>query len=63
MKKTLETLRRDEHAGILWRKVTSKEVELDVLAPSLPRKRKLPIRYEESNAAPEFLAHQSSTTK
>ena len=40
--------------NLFWRKAEITRQKLDVNEPELPRKRKLPKRFEDGNAEPEF---------
>ena len=52
--KTLQSLRSDSNFDLFWRKAEITRQKLDVNDPVLPRKRKLPKRFEDVNAEPEF---------
>lgn len=52
--KTLQSLRSDSNFDLFWRKAEITRQKLDVNEPELPRKRKLPKRFEDGNAEPEF---------
>ena len=52
--KTLQRVRLDSDFDLFWEKVELRRVQLDVGEPQLPRKRKLPKRYEQGNSEPEF---------
>lgn len=54
--KTLQRVRLDSDFDLFWEKVELRRVQLDVGEPQLPRKRKLPKRYEQGNSEPEFHA-------
>lgn len=53
-KKTLFNTRSEQNFDLFWDKVTKLAVNLDVEEPMLPRKRKMPQRFEEGSAPPEF---------
>ena len=52
--KTLQSLRNDSNFKLFWRKAEITRQKLNVNDPVLPRKRKLPRRFEDGNAEPEF---------
>ena len=52
--KTLQGLRSDENFNLFWETVEKKRVNLDVEEPSLPRRRKVPRRYELGQGEPEY---------
>ena len=52
--KTLQSLRTDSNFDLFWRKAEIARQKLDVNDPELPRKRKLPKRFEDGSAEPEF---------
>ena len=52
--KTLETLRTDDNFDLFWQKVVMTKEQVDVDEPQLPRRRKLPRRFEQGNAPAEF---------
>ena len=52
--KVLESLRTEANFTLFWSNVNLKRKDLDVMEPSLPRKRKRPARYEVGNAEAEF---------
>ena len=52
--KTLQSLRADSNFDLFWTKAETARQKLDVNEPELPRKRKLPRRFEDGNAEPEF---------
>ena len=54
--KTLQRVHLDSDSDLFWEKVELRRVQLDVGGPQLPRKRKLPKRYEQGNSEPEFHA-------
>ena len=45
----LQGIRSDRDASLHWTKVTQAAVKLELQAPSLPRRRKMPSRYFEGN--------------
>lgn len=47
---TLKELRCDSKFSEFWKEVTDKAIKLDVGEPTLPRRRKLPPRLDESNS-------------
>ena len=51
---TLHVLRDDTQFDLFWKSLQETRTKLDVDDPVLPRKRKLPRRYEEGTAEPEF---------
>ena len=51
--KTLQSLRTDSNFDLFWTKAETARQKLDVNEPELPRKRKLPTRFEDGNAVPE----------
>ena len=46
---TLKEMRNDSKFTEFWQEITSKAIELDIGEPTLPRRRKLPRRFDESN--------------
>ena len=48
--KVLESLKTEANFALFWINVNSKRRNLGVMEPSLPRKRKRPVRYEVGNA-------------
>ena len=56
---TLQSIRKEQAFDLFWEHVESKRVQADVASPTLPRKRKVPQRYEIGDSNPEF----SSTAK
>ena len=44
---TLKTLRTDQSFALFWLNVNKKAAELEIEEPKLPRRRKLPRRFEE----------------
>ena len=52
--KTLETLRTDDNFDMFWQKVVMTKEQVNVNKPRLPRRRKLPRRFEQGNAPAEF---------
>ena len=51
--RTLQTLRNDTHFDLFWAKVEVVRKEFDVGEPQLPRKRRLPRRFDDGNAEPQ----------
>lgn len=51
---TLKHLRNDESFDLFWQKVEKAREALDVEAPRVPRKRKVPRRFEDGHAEAEF---------
>ena len=51
--RVLRGIRSDRDASLHWAKVTQAAAKLELQAPSLPRRRKMPSRYLEGNAQPE----------
>ena len=51
---TLRVLRDDTQFDLFWKSLQETRTKLDVDDPVLPRKRKVPRRYEEGSAEPEF---------
>ena len=49
----LRGIRSDRDASLHWTKITQAAVKLELQAPSLPRRHKMPSRYFEGNAQPE----------
>ena len=58
-KRTLMSIRNDDSFDLFWEKVNSMASDLDVSDPVLPRRRKVPRRYEEGHVPSEY----SSTLK
>ena len=52
--KALQSIRDDTYFDLFWQKVESLRSSLDVEEPKLPRKRKVPRRYEEGTADAEY---------
>ena len=52
--KVLESLRTEANFTLFWSNVNLTRKDLDLMEPSLPRKRKRPARYEVGNAEAEF---------
>ena len=52
--KILQSQRSDDVFNTFWKQVLKKADEYDVGEPTLPRKRKMPKRFEEWKAAHEF---------
>ena len=50
MVKTLQSIRKDDDLKVFWSRITASACKLDVSNPTLPRKRKLPRRYEIGTA-------------
>ena len=53
-RKTLCTLQTEDNFDMFWEKVTKMASEVDVSDPTLPRRRKMPKRFEIGEAPPEF---------
>lgn len=53
-RKTLMGIRNDLNFDLFWEKVNKMISDEDVNEPVLPRKRKVPTRYEDGNALPTF---------
>ena len=53
-KKTLLSMRSGECFDLFWKKVNQMTSNVDVNDPVLPRKKRVPMRYEEGSAAPEY---------
>ena len=53
-KRTLATLRAEDQFELFWEKVRKMTSELDVKEPQLPRRRKVPLRYESGKAPAEY---------
>lgn len=53
-KKTLLSMRSEECFDLFWKKVNQMTSNVDVNDPVLPRKKRVPMRYEEGSAAPEY---------
>lgn len=51
--KALQKIRSEENFDLFWKYVDLRRSSLDVSDPSLPRKRKVPRRFEMGEAAPE----------
>lgn len=47
-------MRNEENFNLFWEFVVKLFAEFDVSEPRLPRRRKVPARYEEGGASPEF---------
>ena len=54
MEQTRRTLMSIRSFDLFWEKVNSMASDLDVSDPVLPRRRKVPRRYEEGHASPEY---------
>ena len=52
--KTLQKLRTDENFDLFWRTIILKTATLDLPEPQLPRRRKMPKRYEIGSAETEY---------
>ena len=52
--KTLESLRCDSSFDLFWRNTRQKTSERDIDEPSLPRKRRVPARFEDGLASNEY---------
>ena len=53
-KEVLGSIRSEEKFDLFWEKVTSLTADVDVNDPILPRKRKVPRRFEDGSAQPEY---------
>ena len=53
-KRVLEEMRCDSNFNLFWVRVLEARHSLDVSEPELPRKRKVPARFEDGLAQPEF---------
>ena len=53
-KRTLATLKAEDQFEVFWEKVRKMTSELDVKEPQLPRRRKVPLRYESGKAPAEY---------
>lgn len=51
---TLKGLRTEDHFDLFWQKILKLKEEVDVGEPQLPRKRKLPCRFEQGIAENEY---------
>ena len=51
---TLHVLRDDTQFDLFWKSLQETRTKLDVDDPVLPSKRKVPRRYEDGSAEPEF---------
>ena len=51
---TLQSLRNDDNFALFWQKIEIIKKDLDIEDPKLPRKRKVPRRYEDGNRQAEF---------
>ena len=51
---TLQKIRNDQSFELLWKKVENKASLLGISDPQLPRKRKVPRRFDHGTAAPEY---------
>ena len=47
-------MRSEEQFELFWKYVELRSSEVDVLDPALPRRKRVPRRYEEGQAAPEY---------
>ena len=52
--KTLKTLHSDANFSLFWEKVEKMKLDFDVEEPRLPRRRKIPRRFEEGTSAGSF---------
>ena len=52
--RTLKSMRADDNFAMFCKYVTELAEHNLVNAPVLPRRRRLPVRYEDGNAAAEF---------
>ena len=53
-KRTLFSIRIEQCFDLFWEKVNRMAVDVDICDPVLPRNRKVPQRFEEGSASPEF---------
>ena len=53
-KRTISSLRNNTEFDLFWKKVAKMKDEVDVDEPGLPRKRRMPARYETGSAPAEF---------
>ena len=53
-KRTLHGIRDEQSFDLFWEKVSTMASDVDVNDPVLPRKRKVPKRFEQGNAPAEF---------
>ena len=53
-KKALSSIRNEESFNNFWEKVSSLTLDVEVNEPALPRKRRLPTRFEEGTASPHY---------
>ena len=53
-KRTLSGIRSEQNFDLFWEKVARMAADNDISDPVLPRKRKVPQRFEEGSAPPEF---------
>lgn len=51
---TLSEMRNEDSFDTFWESLNNKLYDLDVSKPRLPRRRKMPKRFETGNAPPEF---------
>ena len=54
--KTLADLRTETNFDLFWQKVVDRRGQMDVDEPQLPRRRKVPRRFEQGSAPAEFAA-------
>lgn len=52
--KTLQKMRTDESFDLFWKTISRKATTLDLPEPELPRRRKMPKRYETGNAESDY---------
>ena len=50
---TLQSLRNDDSFALFWQKIEIIKKDLDIEDPKLPRRRKVPRRYEDGNGEAE----------
>lgn len=55
---SLSEMRKEESFNTFWESLNNKLDDLDVNEPTLPRRRKMPKRFETGNAPPEFAASE-----
>ena len=51
---TLQSLRNNDNFALFWQKIEIIKKDLDIEDPKLPRKRKVPRRYEDGNGEAKF---------
>ena len=53
-RETLQKMRNEENFDLFWTLTLQISAKLDISEPTLPRKRRMPARFETGNAQPEF---------